>query len=303
MHTSVFQSGAAAPHLLITGGVHGDEFEPIAAVRQLTELFEQRDPEVASWRGRLTLVPIVNEAAYLRGTRTADDGLDLARVCPGDPAGSITERTAAALSELIRAADYYVDLHSGGSVSSVYPLAGYTLHPDPEVLAVQRRMAQAFNLTVVWGTNPALNGRSLSVARDARVPAIYCEHHGSGQCRPAGVMDYVAGCLSVMAELGMLDRPGRESRVRLTVEDPRPESGHLQICNPAPITGLYEPAVALGDELRAGDSLGDVVNPLTGERRTVISQQSGLVIVLRTFPRVMKGESVGVVLEYPVTED
>jgi uncharacterized protein len=297
MHTREFHSDTAAPHLLITGGVHGDEFEPIAAIRRLIELFECRDPLVASLQGRLTLAPIVNEAAYLHGTRTADDGLDLARTCPGDPAGSITERTAAELSNLICSADYYIDLHSGGAVSSVYPLAGYTLHPAPEVLAVQRRMARAFNLPVVWGTSPDLNGRSLSVARDAGVPAIYCEHHGSGQCDPAGVTDYVTGCLNVMAELRMLDRPKPENCVRLTVEDPRPDSGHLQICNSAPITGLFEPAVALGDEIRAGEPLGHVVNPLTGERRTAISQQSGLVIVLRTFPRVLEGESVGVVLE------
>lgn len=297
MHTREFHSDTAAPHLLITGGVHGDEFEPIAAIHRLIELFEGRDPHVASLQGRLTLTPIVNEAAYLRGTRTADDGLDLARTCPGDPAGSVTERTGAELSDLIHAADYYIDLHSGGSVSSVYPLAGYTLHPDPKILATQRRMVQAFNLPVVWGTSPDLNGRSLSVARDAGVPAIYCEHHGSGQCHPAGVTDYVDGCLNVMAELGMLDRPKPENRVRLTVEDPRPDSGHLQICNPAPITGLFEPALALGDEIRTGEPLGDVVNPLTGERRTVVSQQSGLVIVLRTFPRVLEGESVGVVLE------
>jgi predicted deacylase len=297
MHSHEFRSDTVGPHLLITGGVHGDEFEPVAAIRRLVELFERRDPQVASLHGRLTLVPIVNESAYLRGARTAEDGLDLARVCPGDPSGSITERTAAELSALIRSADYYVDLHSGGSVSSVHPLAGYTLHPDPGILASQRRMAQAFNLPIVWGTSPGLQGRSLSVARDAGVPAIYCEHHGSGRCDAAGVADYVAGCLNVMAELAMLERPKPENRVRLTVEDPRPDSGHLQICNPAPITGLFEPAVALGDEICAGQPLGDVVNPLTGDRQTVISQQSGPLIVLRTFARVLEGESVGVVLE------
>lgn len=302
MHSREFGSDADAPRLLITGGVHGDEFEPIAAICRLIELFERRDPEVASLRGRLTLVPIVNEAAYLRGTRTADDGLDLARVCPGDPSGTVTERTAAELSDLIRAADYYIDLHSGGAANSVYPLAGYTLHADPEILAAQRRMARAFNLPVVWGTSPGLNGRSLSVARDAGVPAIYCEYLGSGRCDPDGVADFVAGCLNVMTELGMLDRPRPESRIRLTVEDARPDSGHLQICNPSPITGFIEPAVALGDEIRAGEPLGDVVNPLTGERRTIVSQQRGVVIVLRTFPRVLKGESLGVVLERMTNE-
>src|SRR6185436_13956593 len=98
------------PHLLITGGVHGNEFEPMAAARRLIRLI---DP--SELRGRVTLVPVVNESAFERGERTADDGLDLARTCPGRADGSITERIAHALSELIRTADYYTDLHSGGT--------------------------------------------------------------------------------------------------------------------------------------------------------------------------------------------
>ena len=97
------------PHLLITAGVHGDEFEPMVAVRRLIEAF---DP--SALKGRVTLVPLVNEAAFYNRARTAEDGLDLARVCPGNHEGSVTERTAAALSDLIRSADYYIDLHTGG---------------------------------------------------------------------------------------------------------------------------------------------------------------------------------------------
>src|SRR6478672_5070072 len=88
-------------------------------------------------RGRVTLVPVVNEAAFARGNRVAEDGLDLARTCPGRADGSITEQTAHALSELIRAADYYIDLHTGGLALAVWPLAGYMLHPDASVLEKQ----------------------------------------------------------------------------------------------------------------------------------------------------------------------
>ena len=116
------------PHLLITGGVHGDEFEPMQAIRRLAG-----SVAAETLSGRLTLVPVVNEAAFLRGERTADDELDLARTCPGDPTGSITERTAHAVSELIRTADYYIDLHTGGRVMSVWPLVGYKLSPNADV--------------------------------------------------------------------------------------------------------------------------------------------------------------------------
>lgn len=294
-----FRGTAGGPHLLITGGVHGDEFEPMAAIRRLIDQFESHAPELGSFHGQVTLIPIVNESAFLRGHRCGDDNLDLARTCPGRSDGSVTEKTAFALSAAIRAADYYIDLHTGGTELCVYPLAGYMMHPDAEVLEVQRRMAKAFNLPVVWGTSANLDGRSLSVARDANVPAIYCEYLGSAICVDAGVEAYVNGCLNVMAELGMLERPSPVNRIEHLIENPAPNSGHMQISNPSPTAGYFESHVKLGDSIKRSDPLGLVFPLEGGSPVTIESAQSGKVIVLRTFPRVRAGESVGVVLEVP----
>ena len=296
-----FPGSSSGPRLLITGGVHGDEFEPMAAIRRLIDLFQHQSAEVASFKGRLTLVPVVNEAAFLRGHRCGDDGLDLARTCPGRPDGSITEQTAFALSQLIRQADFYIDLHTGGTELSVYPLAGYVMHANPATLNVQRRMAKAFNLPLIWGTAANLEGRSLSVAREANVPAIYCEYLGSATCEPAGVEAYVSGCLNVMCELGLLERPKVASQIKQIVENPEPDQGHMQICNPSPVTGYFEPGVQLGDLVSVGSRIGTVY-PLDGSPPSVIhATEAGQLIVLRTFPRVKKGESVGVVMELPTS--
>src|SRR5436190_22204934 len=107
-------------HLLITGGVHGDEFEPMVALRRLSRTL---DP--AQLRGRVTLVPVVNEPAFRLGQRVAEDGLDLARTCPGRPDGSVTERIAHALAQLIRSAGCFIDLHTGGTRLGVLPMTGY----------------------------------------------------------------------------------------------------------------------------------------------------------------------------------
>jgi predicted deacylase len=280
------------PHLLITGGVHGDEFEPMVAIRRLMTL-----SELQAIRGRLTLVPVVNEAALARGSRVAEDGLDLARTCPGRADGSVTERTAHALAEQIRAADYFIDLHTGGLALSIWPLVGYMLHPRADVLAKQRAMARAFNLPVVWGTDPSLEGRSLSVARDANVPAIYAEYLGGGCLSEAGVQAYVAGCLNVMGSLGMLDRVQPASDVEFEIEDPRPNSGHLQRHHPSPGDGCFEPAVQLGQLVAAGDLVGRLVDPLGRGPRDIRAEQAGRVLVLRTFPAVKQGDSLAVILE------
>lgn len=295
LQSRAFYGSETGPHLLITGGVHGDEYEPMAAIRELIRRFESSIDELQC--GRVTLIPVVNEAAFLRGSRTADDGLDLARVCPGRRDGSITERIAVALSEQIQAADLYIDLHTGGVEFDVTPLAGYTLHPNAEILDQQRQMAQAFNLPLIWGTSAELDGRSLSVARDAGVPAIYAEFRGPGPLDTAGVEAYVDGCRNLMTWLNMLDRPMPASHVRRVVEDPRPASGHMQVCNPSPITGFFEPAVGLESAVEPGDLLGTISDPIGNVIREVLATQSGTVITLRAVNRVLEGESVGVVLE------
>ncbi len=291
------QADTRQPHLLITGGVHGDEFEPIAAIRRLIDLFRRHDPMVDGFRGRITFVPVVNESAFFRGHRCGEDGLDLARTCPGRADGSVTEQTAFALSQLIRTADYYIDLHTGGTELSVYPLSGYVMHSNAAVLDVQRRMAKAFNLPVVWGTAANLEGRSLSVARDAGVPAIYCEYLGSATCCSEGVDAYVEGCLNVMAELGFLDRARPENCVQHIVENATPGSGHMQVCNPAPCSGYFETMLRPGDPIQAGELIGTVY-PLDGSvPHPIRSVQNGLVLVLRTFPKILQGESAGVILD------
>lgn len=245
----------------------------------------------------MTLVPVANEAAFLRGARSAEDELDLARTFPGRAEGSVTERTAHAVAEMIREADFYVDLHTGGAVLSLLPLAGYMLHPSAAVLQTQRRMARAFNLPVVWGTDWRLEGRSLSVTRDANIPAIYAEYLGGAACRPEGVAALAEGCLNVLGELGMLDRPAIPPAVKYVVEDDRPGSGHLQVRHPAPMTGFFEPRVLLGDRIRQGDVLGELSDALGEDVRIVQAEQSGIILGLRIFPRVIRGDALAVILE------
>lgn len=293
-----FRADDTGPHLLVTGGVHGDEFEPILAIRRLIRLFAEEDALV---HGRLTLVPVVNEAAFFRGHRCGEDGLDLARTCPGRADGSPTERVATMLADLIRSADRYIDLHTGGTELAVFPLVGYMMVSDPAVLEEQRRMARAFNLPVVWGSSAELEGRSLSIARDAGVPAIYTEYLGSASCSEEGIQACFDGVLNVMAGLGMVRRSLPPSRVEQVVEDARPGAGHMQIAHPAPMDGCFQPTVALGDRIEKGHPLGHVLDLVGDAKLAVPAEESGRVIVLRTFPRVRKGDSVGVVL--PMTHD
>ena len=283
-------SGAAGPRLVITAGVHGDEFESIECVHQLLDWVPENLRS-----GTVVLAPVINEDAFLLGQRTGGDGLDLARTCPGNPAGSLTEQIAHELTELICSADYYIDMHTGGTRFAVYPLAGYPLNPNEQALAASRSMAQAFNLPFVWGTDWRLKGRSMSIACENNIPAIYTEYLGSAQCSPDGVTAYVDGCKNVMGMLGMIEHQQPESRVEFTIEDAAEGSGHMQICNPAPLDGVLSPCFQLGDQVSTGDVLGRVRSMDGSEVVEIIAQQTGRIIVMQTFPMVRQGDATFVI--------
>lgn len=279
-------------HLLILGGVHGDEYEPMAAIRLLKT---QINPDQLT--GRVTLVPVVNQPAYERLQRCGPDELDLARTFPGSSEGSISQQIAAEATQLIQSADYLIDLHTGGVISKLAPFSGYTLHSDPAILDTQRRMARAFQLPVIWGTSAHLEGRSLSTARDHGVPAIYAEWGGGSGCDPEAVAGYTAGCLSVMSELGLLEHEIESRSILHHIEDDRKESGHLQLQNHAPVSGFFEPAVQLMDQVHIGDPLG-IISSVTGDTVTpVTASQPGVVLGLRTLPYVKQDEWLAVILE------
>ena len=288
--THVIKGQTPGPNALLIAGIHGDEWEGMAALRRLSERLPALD-----LRGKVTLVPIVNVPAFQIAARCGPDGLNLARVCPGRADGSPTERIARAISDLIGAADFLVDLHTGGSIYQVWPLVGYTLHTNASVLASQRRMAQAFGLPLNWGTWPGLDGRTISVARDANVPAIYAEYLGAG-FSAQGVDAYVQGCLNVLVEMGMLDAAQRHTAATpRVVEDNRENAGHLQIHHPAPFAGFFEPFVELGQTVVAGQPLGLLWDG--AQQLFVKAAHGGDVLTLRVVARVEKTEMLAVILE------
>src|SRR5690606_19358831 len=289
--TKVIDSKEAGPKGLVIAGVHGDEYEPVFAVQRLI-----RELEGKLVSGSVALIPVVNTSAFFSSSRAGEDGLDLARTCPGDESGTRTERVAAAISEKIRNSDFLIDMHTGGNLFAIAPLAGYMLHPSRHVLSAQREMAVAFNLSIIWGTHAGLDGRTLSVARDAGIPSIYTETGGGGSKDPRFVEMLFQGCLNVLAHFGMLEEKKREPKVQYIVEDNTAESGHLQVMYPSPVTGIFQPVVKLNETVKKGQTIG-LLCDLDGTTLShITAEQAGLLFLLREVPSVKKGDALAGIL-------
>lgn len=278
--------------LLITACVHGDEFEgPVA----LWQWFEELDPNQLA--GTIIGVPLANPPAYEAGLRTnPDDRQDLARVFPGDPCGTVTEQIAHALTHrFIRHADLYCDLHSAGQYYQMPPLAGYQLRDEP-LLGQQRAAAKAFGLPLVWGT-PGLPGRTLSIAGEYGVPAIYVETTGEGRCRAADVTQYLHGLRQLAALVQISSGPLISHEPPWFVEDHRPGAGHLQVQNRATIGGCFQANVKVWDRVEQGQPIGAILDRFGQPRQHVTAGRGGRLVFLRTFSRVLAGDPLCTIIE------
>jgi predicted deacylase len=271
-----FCRGASTrPLAVVVAGVHGDEYEGPAAVARLSACLEAR-----AMQGSVIAIPVANPLAFAVAQQlTPDDGLNLARTFPGKPAGSPTERLAAWLFEnVVRGADYLIDLHSGGVEYRFLPLAGF--YGPAERSDRSYRAARHFGLPVLWQLPETPGVLSLEAWRIGIV-AIGCEYLGGGQLSAQGVSCYADGVLSCLALWGLLDQARR-----------KPESGQVlrggwQL---AEASGLFRYYCELGERVEAGRVLAEIVDLRGATLQSFIASEPGVILALRSKAYTRKGD-------------
>ncbi|MBS1798423.1 MAG: succinylglutamate desuccinylase/aspartoacylase family protein [Acidobacteria bacterium] len=271
---------SAGKTLVVTANIHGDEYE---GVRAIFESFDSLDPDQMS--GNLVAVPVANPPAFWGGKRSSPvDGKNLARTFPGSQDGTISEKIAFALGySVISLADFYIDLHSGGVVSSMPSMAGY--------FTADRRSyegAVAFGASVIWGHDTVAPGRTVSFATSAGISCIYTEARGAGRIHPEDLDMMKTGIRNLLVYLQIL--PGslepREIPWRLR-GDGNTDEGII-----ASQAGFLLTKVSLLQEVKQGDILGSLVNMHGEVLEDYHAPQDGVIGLVREFPVVAPGDSL-----------
>lgn len=273
---------ASGPHVVVLGGVHGDEYEGVAAAAAVW-----RDLDVTALRGRLSIVSVANPPAFGAGTRTSPvDGGNLARTFPGSPNGSVTERIAHRLSEaLISRADLLIDLHSAGQHYAMPLLCGSYSAAD-DLGRRCRAAALAFGAPVYWAHPDLSPGRSLSVALDAGVACLYAECGGGGRVRPADLHAYRLGVRRVLAHVGALppmDAPP-EPGLRLR------STGDVDTALVVNHAGVLVERTSVLTRVEQDEVLGEVFDERGEILETLRSPRRGIVVMARRTARVRAGD-------------
>lgn len=274
----------SGPKITVLGGVHGDEYEGPYAVK---ELFESLRPSEMS--GTFLGVPHANPPAFLAGTRVSPlDNGNLARLFPGDPQGTVTERIAHFLGKrIIGDSDFLIDLHSSGSSTAIPPMVGYYSHAS-DMGMVSKAAAEIFGMPVLWGHPELPPGRTITEATDRGIPWLYTESLGGGSLHLEHARMYVSGVRNVMKHLGVL-------RGEIEVVEPTHRllgDGDLGRGASTDAGGFLITRVELLSKVKRGDILGKVVG-LGGELLDEIrAPKDGVVISMRSAPSVSAGDVV-----------
>jgi predicted deacylase len=249
--------------LAVTAGIHGDELNGVEIARRV---FVETDPKQLS--GTLVVLPVLNRHGFVAGSRYMSDRRDLNRAFPGSLRGSSASIIAHSVFEpVIRKSDALVDLHTASDRRINLPQIRTDLS-SPAAL----ELARHFGIGVVLnGAGP--KGSLRRTALDAGIPAIIYEAGGIYILQSDEIERGVAGVHNVMRYMKMIPTEGGAESPKATVYR---KTRWLRV--PPGAAGMFLTSHKTGDEVKRGQQLGEVVDPLSDNTAPIISPDDGVII-------------------------
>ncbi|MFT4046633.1 MAG: succinylglutamate desuccinylase/aspartoacylase family protein [Solimonas sp.] len=272
----VLRGREPGPTLFVSAALHGDEINGVEIIRRL--LLQRAMKHL---RGTLLAVPVVNTLAFVHQSRYLPDRRDLNRSFPGSDKGSLAARLAHLfLKEIVGRAQYGVDLHTGAIHRPNLPHIRGDLD-NPETV----RLAKAFGVPLVLNS-PTTPGTLRQYTTAHGIPVLLYEAGEALRFDELAIRTGVRGLLNVLAALGMLPDGARPAPLA------EPVIARSSSWVRAPASGVLRSQVALGEEVRKGQLLGIVGDPIGSSEVPVLASAHGVIIGSVALPLTYEGEAL-----------
>ena len=272
------------PRAVITAGIHGCEYPPILAATEFC-----RTVELSDLRGTVTVVTICTLPSFETRTPFVNpiDGKNPNRFFPGDEAGSYTEcLTHHIFRDVIAGADYHLDLHCGDMTETLTPFCEFGTGCSEQVDAMSREIA-------LYCGAPNLvesNFRQESGDLPAGLNYLNSVQHGiAAAIFEVGQMgrtdrEYVEAQLfcirNVLRRLGNLDGEA------VPAAHPRYFTTYDTVSSPE--TGIFVRCAEPGQDLTAGQKVGEIFDYFGNRLCEVQSRSAGRILYLTSSIAVAK---------------
>lgn len=282
-----FEFTGREKRISIVTGTHGDELEGQFVCFELLKRIREGQQHL---KGIVDVYPALNPLgidSITRGIPMFD--LDMNRVFPGDENGPMIESLTKELMEDLKGSDFCVDIHASNIFLKELPQVRINEMTAERLVS----LAEKLNIDLIWvhASATVLESTLAYSLNSVNVPTLVVEMGVGMRINEEYGYQLVEGILNLMKAEGMWDGPVKETKKPIISFDK--EVGYMN----ADTSGIYLPIKNIGDSVKKGDLVGNVVNPMTGEvNEKVIAPIDGLIFTRREYPVVYSGSLLGRVL-------
>ncbi len=279
----------------IVTGIHGDELEGQYVCFMLAQLIKNNMDKLS---GIVDIYPALNPFGIdliTRGLPAFD--LDMNRIFPGRNDGDMNEFIASEIIKDVAGSDLAIDIHASNIFLTEVPQIRINqLHADSLL-----KLAKQSNVDFIWlhGASTVLEATFAHSLNVIGTPTLVVEMGVGMRITKKYGNQLLDGILNLMKNMGIF-----EVDKALTIRNPIVSSGTDDVIFlNAPCSGVFVKEKEHGEFVKAGELVGSIVNPLTGETLSEITaQEDGWLFTIREHPIVGEGSLMGRILKKCVYE-
>lgn len=290
---NIISNGKGNKRVCIVTGTHGDELEGqmvcYLVAKQLNEHLDLLD-------GTVEIYPALNPLGIdtiQRGIPNFD--LDMNRIFPGNPNGTMAEQTAHLIVEDLKGADLVFDIHSSNLYLRETPQVRINVLNEEELVP----LAQRLNIDFVW-VHDAATVLESTLAHSLNSTGTKClvAELGVGQRINHKMCNRLTlGIFNLMKDMGMWKGEVDQSLISKPIVC---KGDSVEFLNAA-TSGIFITELKCGVVVAEGEEIGQIVEPMTGEvLSSVVSPVEGYMFTIRAYPIVYEGSLMARVFKFHI---
>ena len=290
---NIIRNGKGNRRVCIVTGTHGDELEGqmvcYLVAKQLNEHLDLLD-------GTVEIYPALNPLGIdtiQRGIPNFD--LDMNRIFPGNPNGTMAEQTAHLIVEDLKGADLVFDIHSSNLYLRETPQVRINVLNEEELVP----LAQRLNIDFVW-VHDAATVLESTLAHSLNSTGTKClvAELGVGQRINHKMCNRLTlGIFNLMKDMGMWKGEVDQSLISNPIVC---KGDSVEFLNAA-TSGIFITELKCGVVVAEGEEIGQIVEPMTGEvLSSVVSPVEGYMFTIRAYPIVYEGSLMARVFKFHI---
>lgn len=278
-------SGEGQKRVCIVTGTHGDELEGQYVCFRLAQILREK---INCLNGTVEIYPSLNPLgtdSIMRGIPGFD--LDMNRIFPGDPEGTMAENVAYTIIEDLKGADMVIDIHSSNIFLREVPQARINIQ-TANVLIPYARM---LNMDFIWihEASTVLKSTLAHSLNSEGTPCIVVEMGVGMRINHSMGNQLILGILNMLQQMGMWNDKVHSELMHTPIVSVEQEVSFVN----AEASGVFLTEIKNGIIIEEEEEIGCIVCPLTGDvLHRILSPVHGYLFTIRAYPVVYEGSLI-----------